>query len=143
RTTAMLAYCESRRAFQDVAAQLYEDAFKKHNFDAAWVHNNRAACLIKMGSATNFRDAICEATEALKLDPTLRAALFNRAYAHYRLNLDKSFKLSDPECLADLNAVMANGPYNADLYYKAALILAASADGDEKQLARTVGYVRE
>jgi serine/threonine protein kinase len=142
RTRAFIAYCEARRANPRSAAAYYDDVMRQ-GYNLAWVHNNRAAALIKMGSAANLRDAIREATEALDLEPALRAARFNRAVARYHLNIDRNFKLADPDCLADLNAVMETGPYSPDLYYKAALILAASGDGNEAQLSRAVSYVRE
>src|SRR5207248_9181682 len=62
----------------------------------------------------------------------------------FQLNLDQTaLTLADPECLADLEAVMAGGPPSAELYYTAAVILAASAAGRENDCARATGYLRE
>jgi tetratricopeptide (TPR) repeat protein len=148
RGKAFLAYCFARRQKDHpTAAKLYEEAVAG-GYRAPWVHNNRAYSLLQMGSPPShalLRLAIEEATAALELSPNLRPALYNRAWARYLLNLDPdTHTLSDPDCLNDLEAVMMTaGPCTADLYYKAALILAASGSDREDLRARAVGCLRE
>jgi hypothetical protein len=145
RTAAYLAYCLARSGNHAAAAALYEEAVTTHGYQQTWARSNWSYSLTQSGPAPNqLRRAIDEATAALNLEPGLRAARLNRAHARFLLNgARKTRTLSDPECLADLEAVLATGPYTADLYYKAALILTASAAGQEDRLARAVGYLRE
>ena len=145
RSTAFLAYCQSRSGTHDAAAILYLKAIKDYGYGAAWVHCNRAYSLIRSGSPQDVRLSIDESNAALALEPELRAARLNRAYARFLVNFDaKTQTLANPEdCLSDLEAVMSVGPYTADLYYKAALILTAAAAGREDRYARAVTYLRE
>jgi eukaryotic-like serine/threonine-protein kinase len=145
RNTAFLALCYSRNGKQLAAVGLYQEAIEVHHYETAWVHNNLSFGLIEPGSPRKLRSAIEEATTALLLDPNLRAARINRMFARFLLTLDpKTQTLQDPkDCLLDLEAVMATGPYNADLYYKAAIILAASKRGSEDRASSAVHYLHE
>jgi hypothetical protein len=143
-STALLAYCRARSASHLMAAVLYQQAIAQHGYDVAWVRNNRAYSLIQCGTRENLRLAVEESTVALQLDPNSRAARLNRATARFKLNLDpKSQTLADPECLADLDAVLVTGPFTADLCYNAALILTASGSGQEDRYTRAIGYLRD
>ncbi|VTR95693.1 serine threonine protein kinase : Putative uncharacterized protein OS=Gemmata sp. Wa1-1 PE=3 SV=1: Pkinase: TPR_11 [Gemmata massiliana] len=144
-STAFLAHCYARSSNHKVAATLYKEAAKDFAYNKAWVHSNRANSLIRMGTLDDFREAITEATAALKLDPALRAARLNRMQARFLLDLDpKTEVLKNPdECLADLEAVMAQGPYTVDLFHKAAHVMAAAEYGHEERCARAVGWLRE
>ena len=144
-STAFLAYCHSQVSNHKAAATLYGEAIEKHNYRHAWVHCNRAYSLIRCGSDQDLRLAIDEADAALAVEPKLRAARLNRAYARFNSGFDAKTRLhANPEaCIADLDGVMAEGPYRADLYYKAALMLTAGAAGREDRLARAVTYLRE
>jgi tetratricopeptide (TPR) repeat protein len=143
RTTAYLAYCRSKVPDHAGAAALYEEAVAVRGYDAAWAHCNWAYSLTRPGARSNqLRLAIAEATKALRQESNLRAARLNRASARYMLNVHpKARTLDDPECVADIEAVMSGEPRTADLCYKAAVILAAS--GREDQVTRAVGYLRE
>ncbi len=144
-STAFLAHCYARSSNHKVAATLYQEAVKDFAYDKAWVHCNRANSLIRLSTPNDFREAITEATAALELDPTLRAARLNRMQARFLLDLDpKTEVLKNPdECLADLEAVMAQGPYTMDLFFKAAYVMAAAEYGHEERCARAVGWLRE
>jgi hypothetical protein len=69
----------------------------------------------------------------------------SRAYARFLLDLDpKTQVLKNPdECLNDLEAVMVKGPYTADLFYKAALVLVTAKPGNEEYCVRAVNWLRE
>lgn len=146
RNTAVLAYCHAHSAGwagHGTAVNEYDKAVKKYGYDEPWVHNNRAASLIKLGSPDHLRLAIHEANAALKADPTLRAARLNRAYAQFRLHREtNSGPFNDPQCVTDIQAVVDEGFCTADLYYKAACILAIS-NGPEEYAARAVTYLQE
>lgn len=145
RNTAFLAYCHGRNGNHPAAAELYSEAIKKYGFNEAWVRCNRAFSLIRCGSPQDLRFAFEEANAALELEPHLRAARLNRVYARFLSSLDpKTMTLANPEdCMADLNAVMSEGPYSADLYYKAALILTAAGAGREDRFALAMAYLQE
>jgi serine/threonine protein kinase len=145
RSTAFLAYCHARSGNHKAAATLYQEAIRDHGYAEAWAHCNRAYSLIRGGSPDQLRQAINEATTALEREPKLRAARLNRAYARFLLDLDpKTQSLRNPgDCLADLEAILTEGPYSADLYYKAALVLAAASAGREEHSARAVNCLQE
>jgi len=145
RNTAFLAYCHAKSGNHKVAIVLYQEAARDYGYKKAWVHCNRAYSLIRCGSAEQLRQAIDEATAALGLEPTLRAARLNRAYARFLLNLNpQTQSLWNPDdCLVDLEVVMTEGPYTADLCYKAALMLAAASVGREERAARAVNCLRD
>jgi serine/threonine protein kinase len=135
RTLAFLAYCVARSGVPDDALALYQGAIQDHGFGEAWAHCNLSDCLIRC-SSPQLDKAITEASIALGKKPHLRAAHFNRAWARYRLKVDKTTWVlaNASECLADLAEVMRDPPNSAELYYKAALIVAAaSADGDDER----------
>ncbi|HKB03753.1 MAG TPA: serine/threonine-protein kinase [Gemmataceae bacterium] len=143
-TTAFLAHCFARSGQHAVAADLYRQALEIHSYRTAWVHNNLAHSLVALGTKSVLNEAVAEATRALDLSPNLRAARYNRALARFRVHLDTHTNtLADPACVDDLREVMKVGPYTIDLYFTAAVILTASADGDEERYATAVGYLRE
>jgi len=146
--TAYLAYSHSRCGnfgSHRAAEQLYLEAIKKFDYKHAWVHCNRAYCLIQCGSAADFPAAIDETNFAVALDPTLRAARLNRAFAQFRASRNpKTKNFANPtNSLADLDAVMASGPCSAELYYRAAQILTEFAEGQESRLIQAVNYLIE
>jgi serine/threonine protein kinase len=145
RNTAYRAYCLAALSNNKAAATLYEEALNKYGYKVAWVHSNRAASLIQCGSKTQLREAIDEATAALALEPDLRAAFLNRAFARFLLELAPATQsLKNPgACLADLEAVLVNGPYTLDLYFEAAQMLAAGSAGREDRHARAVECLRK
>jgi tetratricopeptide (TPR) repeat protein len=147
RTTAYLAYCKARGKEHAAAAELYKEAITDHGYKPAWVRNNRAYSLLQISqsqSRAHLPAAIAEATAALELDSTLRAARYNRAWARFLLDLHPQTRtLPTPDCLADFEVVLADGPATADLYFKAALVLTATRPKEEACLARAVGYLRD
>ncbi|MBP3954056.1 protein kinase [Gemmata sp. G18] len=145
QNTAYLAYCHARSGNHKAATTLYQEAIRDYAYAKAWAHSNRANSLIRCGSPDQFREAIGAATTALELAPGLRAAHLNRAYARFLLDLDpKTQVLKNPdECLNDLEAVMVKGPYTADLFYKAALVLVTAKPGNEEYCVRAVNWLRE
>jgi hypothetical protein len=146
RTAALLAYSHSRAGQDRAAAELYRGAIDGYGYQAAWALNNRAYARIQLtpSSHKELSLAIGEATAALGLDPHLRAARLNRAWAGFLLHRDrKTQTLADPGCLADLEAVLAGGPPTADLCYKAAVILVAAGVGRDDGHARALGYLEQ
>jgi eukaryotic-like serine/threonine-protein kinase len=145
RSIAFMAYCQNRTGIHAASAALYLKAIEDYGYNVAWVHCNRAYSLIQCGTPEDLRLSIEEANAALALEPCLRAARLNRVYARFLSGLDpKTQTVADPEsCLADLNAVMSEGPYSADLYFRAARILTAAGAGREDRYAQAVAYLRE
>jgi serine/threonine protein kinase len=145
RTTAFEAYCDGRNGASRASATLYQDAIRKYGYKEAWVYCNLADSLIHCGTREDLRQAIAAATTALEMDPNLRAARLNRAYARYHFDLDPTtHTLKNPaDCLADLDAGMADAPPTAELYYMAALIRAASSEGRDADRKQAVIYLRE
>ena len=145
---AMLGFSYTMTGQHRLAEGRYQVAIEQYGFKRAWTHNNRAYSLLQIASRdSQFRTAVEQTNRALALSPSLpaaRAARCNRAFARFRLSLDRTTnRFVDPDCLADLEAVMATGPYTGNLYYTAAVILAAGANGREELLGRAVGYLRE
>ncbi len=145
RNTAFLAYSQSRSTSAGEVADLYLRAIADFGYRPAWVYCNRADCLIRSGKVENYPLAFEAANVAVALEPGLRAARLNRLYARFLIDRDtKTQKLPNPDdCLADLRVVMADGPYTADLYYKAALVLTAGSEGREDRCAEAVDYLRD
>jgi tetratricopeptide (TPR) repeat protein len=145
RTYAHLAYCYTRLGQPRVAAEYYEMAVD-HGYRPAWVHNNRAYVLTQFNktSRAQLRLALDEATKARELSPADRSIRFNWAHTRFLANLDpKTRRLDDPECVAEIRAVLASGPGDSDLYLKSALILAAAAAEDKGRLAESVECLRK
>jgi eukaryotic-like serine/threonine-protein kinase len=145
QSTAFLAYCHSRIGNHRAASALYFEAINDATYKKAWVHCNLAYSLIKWRSLEHLRLAIEQADAALAIEPDLRAARLNRVYARYLSGLEvRPQTITEQErCLADLNAVMSDGPYSADLYFKAALILTSIGKGREEHYAQAVAYLQE
>jgi tetratricopeptide (TPR) repeat protein len=148
RYTAYLAYCRSKTANQPMATTLYREAVEDRGFGDAWARNNWAYQLIHTSPTTpNLRRAITECTAALDREPTARAARLNRAWATFMLYWKekgpaKGLRPVNPGCLADIEAVLATGPRTADVYYKAAVIVATFGGDQPDQMSRTFDYLR-
>jgi eukaryotic-like serine/threonine-protein kinase len=143
RTYAYLAYSHSRAAQHRKAGEFYQMAIER-DFAPAWVHNNRAYSLTQF--AVNERPqmlvALDEVTKARALDRNNRAIQFHWAYIRYLVKQDANTKrLYDPECVATMRTVMADGPRDAEMYFKAALVLAAASAGHDELAADAVGYL--
>jgi serine/threonine protein kinase len=146
-TLAYLAHCMAVLDQPQTALEWFGEAIERYGYSAPWVHCNRAYCLTRVRPTTaEYELAVHEATIALKADPDLRPARYNRAFARYHLNREylKTGRPADwTDCLADIEGVMKSGDFDADLYYEAALILTAGAAGDEARFARAVGYLAD
>lgn len=154
RTAAYLGYCchlENKNAF---AGALYRQAIECDAYAEPWVRNNWAHCLLVTTNPPpdKLLTAIEQATKALKVDPTLRAARYNRAVARYFLleryqNLDAGAIVQRPadlgEALRDIDEVLAHGSRDVELCYFAAIILATLGPDDEANRKRVVQYCRE
>jgi serine/threonine protein kinase len=135
QTYAYLGYCHSRTARHDVAVECYLKAVES-GFDEAWVHNNRAYSLtqINRNPTTTLPIAMKEVSRAREMAPLQRGIQFNWAYIRFLSKYDsKTKRFKDEECLQALQSVMAEGPYDAELYYKAGMILAAGSDSEENR----------
>ncbi len=142
-STAYLAHCQSLSGQDRAAADLYRKAIRDHGFGPAWVHNNRANSLLQAAPTPDkIREAAAEAEAALALAPALRPARLNRAYARFRLSLaGPTAAVPDPGALADIEAVMSEPPYTADLYAKAAVMTAAFGEGRPEHKTQAVAYL--
>jgi tetratricopeptide (TPR) repeat protein len=145
RNTVYLAYCHALSGQHRVAAGLYREAIQKYGYSAAWVHTNWAHSLTQAAPTVDqLRAAAAEADKAVRLDPTLRAARLNRAYIRFQMSLtDPKANRSDPESIADVAAVMREGPFSAELYYKAAAIIVTFGGASEECHAQAVRYLAE
>jgi serine/threonine protein kinase len=141
RNTAYFAYCQTRSGSHVAAAALFKEAIEKHGYNAAWVRCDRAYSLAQTGRVPALEEAVREATAALDLEPELRPARLNRAYARFllaRRSVPKSSPREVTEPLADVRAVLRIGPYTPDLYYEAAEIVVTFGEGREDNLAYAV-----
>jgi serine/threonine protein kinase len=145
RNAAYLAYCHALAGQHRVAAGLYREAVQTHGYSAAWVHTNWAYSLTQAAPTVDqLRVAAAEADRAVRLGPTLRAARLNRAYVRFQLSLaDPAADRTDPEPVADVVAAMGQGPFTADLYYRAATILVTFGGTSEQWRAQAVRYLAE
>ncbi|MEX0714919.1 MAG: protein kinase [Pirellulales bacterium] len=130
---------ECRAQSNDVSAVAsYSEAIEK-GFASAPLLNNFAVALVRkkeLAKAGRWLDA------ALQLDPSLQAALRNRAMLEFRLALRED-RLVDPKAQADIMRALAVGPVTGELLVDAALISSKSA-GNRDELAEVAfGYLKE
>jgi hypothetical protein len=125
------------------AAKAYGQAIDK-GFGPAWVHCNRAYSLAQFpNDQQKMREAMEEATTARELAPQDRGVEFNWAFIRYLLKQDDKTKtLDDAECVRVVRTVMASGPCDADLCYKAALILAATSSDNDSIKIQAISWLR-
>ena len=146
-TQAYLGYCFALDRSTADALHRFDAAIDRYGFAPPWVRCNRAYCLTRSNpKPEDYLRAVDDATLALDADPTLRPARYTRAYAQYYVNVDKvkaGLPVDWAGCRADIREVVKSGPCDAELYYRAALIFVAGADGDETLLAQAVEYLRE
>ena len=143
RAFAYSGYCFSQRGRHDAAVDYYQKALDA-GFNEAWVHNNRAYSLTQVKrDAVTLSLALKEVTLAHEMAPEHRSIKFNWAYIRFLTNYNsKTKRFKDDDCLRALAEVMAVGPYDADLYYVAGMILAAGSEAVEgKDLA--VQYLKK
>jgi len=148
-TLALMGYAQTLAGKHDKAVGHYWQAIDEFHYNEAWVRNNRAYGMIRIAvnSPPALGPAIAEAEAALRLDPDLRAARFNRAYGRFFQALDpKSWTLPDPAVRAeidrDLEPFLRDGPGAPDLYFLAAQVEAASGGADLARLAAAVTHLR-
>lgn len=142
RTFAYLGYCHSRGAQHEVAVECYKKAIEL-GFVAPWVHNNRAYSLTQTNrnAATNLPVALNEVSLAFDKAGDQRDIKLNWVYIRYLSKYDsKTKRFIDDKCIQVLEEVMADGPYDADLYYKAAVILAAGSDSEASR-CKAISYL--
>jgi eukaryotic-like serine/threonine-protein kinase len=145
RTLAFIGYIQSRSGHSKEAESYYRTALAE-GYDKPWVHNYRANALSKLDSqpGPTLKMALEEATRARQDSADTRAIQLNWAWIRFLTKLDqKNNRLDDPECVQEMEKVLQIGPYDLDLYYKAAVIFAA-ASKDEPRLREKAFYcVRE
>jgi tetratricopeptide (TPR) repeat protein len=126
RTLAYQAYCLGRMGQPTVASDLGQIAIDQ---GATWpaVRNNLGFCLTEAGQPER---AIPHLLEALRQSPQMRQARYNLAVARYRTAQRKGLKEPDPDCVADIDAVLATGPASSSVLQLAASIYAANQSLD-------------
>jgi hypothetical protein len=140
---AYFGYCNSRSAYHQQAADSYAAAIGK-GFGPAWVHSARAYSLAQLTwDPARMRESMEEASTARDLVQDDRSIEFNWALIRFLTRQDPtSMQLDDPECVQVIKKVVAAGPCDADLWYKAALILAASSSDNESMRVDAITYLR-
>jgi hypothetical protein len=146
RSAALLGLCRSKAANHEAAVAWYRQAIGAPGVRPAWVHNNLAYSLVQgPAKPAAFQQAIVAATEALRLDPSMLAANWNRAWARLRAGLDKKSRrvpaMVAAEIDADLQEVLSADPPVAELYYLAAQVYAASAADQPARYETAVKYL--
>ena len=135
RTAAHLSYTlglvDQSRAAADMAAEAI-----RLGYDTPAVRNNRAYCLVK-ASRTNTDAAVADLTEALRMDPKLRAARYNMATTLFWRDFDQDqYRLKDLACVQYMDDVMRDGPTTGQLYFDAARVYAVAARQDPALFTR-------
>jgi serine/threonine protein kinase/Tfp pilus assembly protein PilF len=131
RAAASLAYCRSWSYAHADAVKWYRKAIELGHggVNQAAVHNNIALSLCRQGKLNDFLAAEDEATEAIRKEPALRAAYYNRAWARYYLLYTFENGNSAAEGLADARmAISLGGGGTTTLYYTAAALCAAEVN---------------
>ena len=143
QAAARLAYCWTKTPDHEHSIKWYETAIaaKPEGVNLAVLHNNAAFSLSRMAKREDWEAAEEHATQALRQDPTLRAAYFNRAWIRYRLWFAGAGN-NAADGLADARmAISLGGDGTAFLYYIAAALCAADLNdagnpaGDPRNLA--------
>jgi serine/threonine protein kinase/Flp pilus assembly protein TadD len=129
---ACLAYCHSRLKDHPVAIILYQQASAAGLESAALFNNQALSYLI----THELDKAEASLAEALRLDPELQAAYYNRAMlAHQRWLSDPSTPFPG-SALADVERAIQIGPHTAKLFADAGALYAAAAYPGQEKLAR-------
>lgn len=129
RAAAYRGYCLTLSGNHPAATGLYRQAVDEYDYAPAWVYCNWSYSLF---NSRQYEAAVREASRAVALDPTLAAARYNRASAKLSLALARpDTARHDPECLADVRAVVSGRPQNDGVYYTAAVVMLTFGDGTE------------
>src|SRR5262249_21053117 len=141
---AYLALLHARSAHHREAEGFYREALTR-DYGQAWVHNNLAVALAKLDArpGPKLKVALEEVNRARELSGDTRAIEFNWAWIRYLSNVDAEHqRLDDPECVKAMEKALQAGPGDLDVYYKAALVFAASSKADVRARALAVDCVR-
>lgn len=125
RALAYSAYCLGRMGQQGPAADVGQAATRAGATSAA-VFNNLGYSLDQVGKPAQ---AIPQLDEALRRDPYLRAARYNRAVARHRAALAAG-RAADAGAVEDIDAVLAGGELSPQLCYDAAVVYASACGRD-------------
>jgi eukaryotic-like serine/threonine-protein kinase len=149
-SAALRGLCSSKAGKWTWAVHWYEQAIARPEPQPAWVYNNLAFARLQSpgNAATPLWRAVDEASRALELEPGLRPAHYNRAWARFRAALDRRTRaITDPESVRaleiDIQSAMAERPVVPDLYYLAAQFYAASSVNQPARADLAIGYLRQ
>jgi serine/threonine protein kinase len=128
-TAAFISYCMSSRQEHASAIHLSEQA-EKYGIQTAGLFSNRSYSYVRglpqMGLKEKMEKALRNADEAIRRDPCLPAAYYNRGEIHYRIWLDGK----NPEHLSrarlDMEKLLESEPLSAVPYALAANMFASS-----------------
>ena len=136
---ANAAYCACLSQQPDAAIQLGREAVAAGETSAA-VYNNLGYAYRKGGRP---RLALPPLEEAVRRDPSLRAARYNRAMARHEAAIERGEPGADPGAVADMEAALGGGRETAQLYHDAARVFAARAAYDPALRAKAVRCLGE
>jgi len=125
RNLAYQAYCLNLMA-NPMAIDKGKEAIAAGSSSAA-VRNNIGSAFIQNGQ---YGLALTPLNEALEIEPTMRAARYNRAIALFESDPKPNKRLSTLTCISDIKAVLASKPSSAEAYYIAASMFAAGSPLD-------------
>ena len=131
---ASLAYCLGAAKFHKDAIDWGREAIDA-GYAVAEVHNNLGYSLGQLG---NLDDARQQLDEAIRLDPALQAAFFNRAKVGLRAALRGA---SPADAISDIERAILLGPPTAELYLDAARLHALDRDNPnhDEAVVRFIG----
>ncbi len=132
RALARMAYCEAWERQHARAGDLCNDAINE-GFTSARLYNLRGYCQAQLGDDRKVAEmnepyALAEKdfTEAIRLDPKLQAAYYNRAMVRYRRAV-RSVKPIPAAALEDMRQALAMGPTTWNLANDAARLFALAS----------------
>lgn len=148
-TKSCIGYCYQRQRKVEAAKLYYEDALKA-GISSAALFNNLGLCLVAL---EKFEEAREKFDRALKLDPQLQQAYYNRArywlirVPQLKQELDNKAKCQEAQKralqagMADMRKAMELGPISAQLYIDAARLCAFGIELDGNWGPTAVGYL--
>jgi serine/threonine protein kinase/Flp pilus assembly protein TadD len=130
-TLACLAYC-SALCKEHERAILYSEKAHARGFAPAIVLNNWACSCIQ---TNRLEEARTRLREAIRRDPTLQAAYYNRVVLAIGMRRQRMTPAIPDEALTDVQHALELGPPSADLHLQAARLYALAAADDTRSAA--------
>jgi tetratricopeptide (TPR) repeat protein len=138
RTIAYIAYCLGRMGQSGPAADIGRSAIDRGATGAAVWHNVGYS----LTEAGRWEEAIPYLQEALRQKPDMREARYGLALTRFQIGL-RNPTAPDPECVADMDEVLLNGPVSRDLHFLAGLMYAKSSSLGPGIRAKAIQHLTE